>query len=202
MAGRWGKQNRSKPTQILGLQQGNNNTQVNNFFLEVVIPILTLTIPGIFLCAFGTILAFTSFAGWASIIFRIMVSHGNIAIPGPSLPTRIPLAACYFISFAGGGLIVGIGRSMLSSSGKKERLAASIRHAMIAVAVIFCTTYGVNQVAGGTPYRDLLPHFASCPWETADANLPLDQRINHPPAFRANLSMDEWTCKKTPTTRS
>lgn len=172
-----------------GFQVGDGNTQNNNF--QLLLPLVTRTIPGVILLAGGATLAFGSFLGWSSFIFRAMGARGAIDLPGPYLPSGIPLIACYFVGFAGGGLIAVVGGRMVRPINGRYQVAL-VRDAVVGALIVGVTAYCVHAAAGGVAYRDLLPHFNSCQWEIDAA----DDRGRWGP--RPRLTMDEWTCKTAP----
>lgn len=146
-------------------------------------PVFRSTAPGQVLKVFGGALALLAFAGWASIIFRAAASEGGTGF-GPTLPSGIPLAAFYFIGFAGGGVIAGIGGTMVTAVKDGRRWHAG--HAVISALAIIATVVAVEYARGGAPYPDLLPHFADC------GNTATGPRSG---GGFSSVTLDQWVCR-------
>jgi hypothetical protein len=145
-------------------------------------PVFRSTAPGQVLKVFGGALALLAFAGWASIIFRAFGSEGGTGF-GPNLPSGIPLAAFYFITFAGGGVIAGVGGTMVTAVKDGRRWHPG--HAVVSALAIIATVVAVEYARGTASYGDLLPHFADCGTTATDPQSG--------GGFRS-VTLDQWTC--------
>jgi hypothetical protein len=162
-----------------------NTTNVHNEYH--VAPVFKSTLPGRVLTIFGTALLLVAFGGWASIIFRGMASQGEVGF-GPNLPSGIPLAAFYFITFGGGGIIAVIGSSMVTSVKTYKRW--TLGHALASIVVITATLMAVQYARGSAPYEYLLPHFADC-GNANETNGAVPRNRGGP--FNS-VTLEQWVC--------